>query len=106
MGRKCPQAIGWTAMRLLYKPLAIIAGIFARLLGRSVFRTVWSRIDKEPPPQPLTGEASMAKLVGARVLQAGVMAGAAAFVERLAARAFHHLIGIWPKKPPDPDAAD
>jgi Protein of unknown function (DUF4235) len=93
-------------MRLLYKPFAIIAGIFARLLGRSVFRTVWSRVDDEPPPQPLTGESSMAKLVGARALQAGVMAGAAALVERLAARWFHHLIGIWPQKPPDPEDQD
>ncbi len=93
-------------MRLLYKPFAIIAGIIARLLGRSVFRTVWSRIDDEPAPEPLTGEASMGKLVAARALQAGVMAGAAALVERYSARAFHHLIGIWPKKPPDPDDAE
>jgi hypothetical protein len=90
-------------MRLLYKPFAIIAGIFARLLGRSVFRTMWSRIDEEPPPEPLTGEASMVKVVAGRALQAGVMAGAAALVERYSARAFHHVIGIWPKKPPDPE---
>lgn len=93
-------------MRILYKPFAIIAGIFARLLGRSVFRSVWSRIDEEPPPEPLTGEGSMAKVVGARALQSAVMAGAAAVVERYSARAFHHLIGIWPKKPPDPEDAD
>ncbi len=90
-------------MRILYKPFAIIAGIFARLLGRSLFRTLWSRIDEQPPPEPLVGDSSMAKVIGARALQAGVMAGAAALVERSAARAFHHLIGIWPKKPPDPD---
>ncbi len=90
-------------MRILYKPFAIIAGIFARLLGRSLFRTLWSRIDEQPPPEPLVGDSSLAKVIGARALQAGVMAGAAALVERLAARAFHHLIGIWPKKPRDPD---
>ena len=90
-------------MRLLYKPLAIIAGIFARLLGRSTFRTLWSRIDDAPPPEPLTGEGSMGKVVAAKALQAGVMAGAAAVVERLSARLFHHLIGIWPKKLPEPD---
>jgi hypothetical protein len=93
-------------MRLLYKPFAIIAGIFARLLGRSIFRTLWSRIDDQPPPEPLTGEGSMGKVIGAKALQAGVMAGSAAVVERLSARVFHHLIGIWPKKLPDPDDAD
>ncbi|MGI8714859.1 MAG: DUF4235 domain-containing protein [Solirubrobacteraceae bacterium] len=90
-------------MRLLYKPLALIAGLIARMLGRSTFRALWGQVDEEPPPEPLTGEGSMAKLVGARALQAGVMAAAAAVVERLAARLFHHLIGIWPKKLPDPD---
>lgn len=90
-------------MRLLYKPLALIAGLIARMLGRSTFRTVWARLDEQPPPEPLTGQGSLGKVVGARALQAGVMAGCAALVERMAARFFHHLIGIWPKKLPDPD---
>jgi len=34
------------------------------------------------------------------------MAGAAAVVERLAARVFHHLIGIWPKALPTPEDDD
>jgi hypothetical protein len=42
-------------------------------------------------------------VVGAQALQAGVMAGTAAAVDRTFARFFHHLIGIWPKKPPEPD---
>jgi Protein of unknown function (DUF4235) len=103
IGRTDGVAIGCTAMRLLYKPFAIITGLLARLLGRQTFRAVWGRVDEEPPPQPLTGEGSTAKVVAARALQAGVMGGAAALVERMAARAFHHTIGIWPKKPPDPD---
>lgn len=90
-------------MRLLYKPFAIISGLLARVLGRQTFRAIWSRIDAEPPPEPLTGQGSTVKVVGAHALQAGVMAAAAALVERTAARAFHHVIGIWPKKPPDPD---
>jgi hypothetical protein len=31
------------------------------------------------------------------------MAGTAAAVDRTFARFYHHLIGIWPKKPPEPD---
>jgi hypothetical protein len=90
-------------MRLLYKPLAILAGLLARVIGRQTFRAIWSRIDEEPPPAPLTGEGSTAKVIGARALQSAVMAGSAALIERQAARFFHHLIGIWPKKPPDPE---
>jgi hypothetical protein len=44
----------------------------------------------------------MLKVVGGRALQAAVMAGSAAAVDRLFAKGFHHVLGIWPKKPPKP----
>jgi hypothetical protein len=95
-------------MKLLYKPFSIIAGLIAARIGRSVFQTFWARIDNEPPPVPGTGEASLGKLVGAQALQAGVMAGVAAAVNRVFASTFHHLIGVWPDKPPkaEDDAED
>jgi hypothetical protein len=93
-------------LRLLYKPFAIVGAIVAGKLGRSVFRSIWSKIDHEPPPTPGGGEGSTIKVVGAQALQAGVMAGTAAAVDRTFARFFHHLIGIWPKKPPEPEGED
>ena len=86
-------------MRLLYKPFAIIAGLISSRLGRSVFRALWAKVDDAPPPVPGSGEGTLVKVVGAQALQAGVMAGSAAAVDRVFARMFHHLIGIWPKKP-------
>jgi hypothetical protein len=93
-------------MRLLYKPFAIIAAIISGKIGKSVFRSLWAKVDHEPPPAPGSGEGSLAKVVGAQALQAGVMAGVAAAVDRQFARLFHHLIGIWPKKRPEPDPDD
>jgi hypothetical protein len=90
-------------LRLLYKPLAIFGAIVAGKLGRSIFTSIWTKIDDAPPPMPGTGQASTAKVVAAQALQAGVMAGTAAAVDRTLARFFHHLIGIWPRKPPKPD---
>ncbi len=89
--------------KLLYKPFAIIAGLIAARLGRGIFRGLWAKIDKEPPPAPGTGEASTAKVVAGQALQAGVMAGVAAGVDRVFARSFHHLVGAWPDKPPEED---
>ena len=89
-------------LRLLYKPFAIAGAIIAGKVGRSLFRNIWAKIDHKPPPRPGTGEGSTMKVVGAQALQAGVMAGSAAVVDRTFARFFHHLIGIWPKKPPEP----
>jgi hypothetical protein len=93
-------------LRLLYKPFAIISAIIAGRVGRSVFRSIWAKIDDGPPPTPGSGGGSTMKVVGAQALQAGVMAGTAAAVDRTFARFFHHLIGIWPKKPPEPEEKD
>jgi Protein of unknown function (DUF4235) len=90
-------------LRLFYKPFAILGAIIAGRLGRSLFRKIWAKIDDEPPPRPGAGGASTLKVVGAQALQAGVMAGTAAAVDRTFARFFHHLIGIWPKKRPEPE---
>lgn len=89
--------------RLLYFPFALLGSIIARVLGRQVFRAVWERIDEEPPPAPGDGRGTAAKVVGGHALQAAVMAGSAAAVERVLAASFHHLLGIWPKKPPKKD---
>lgn len=93
-------------MKLIYKPFGIIAGLIASRLGRSIFESLWMRIDDEPPPKPGTGEGSIGKVVGAQALKAGVMAAAAAGVNRLFARAFHHLLGAWPEKPPEAETED
>ena len=93
-------------LRLFYKPFAIVGAIIASKLGRSIFRKIWAKIDDEPPPTPGSGGAGTLKVVGAQALQAGVMAGTAAAVDRTFARFFHHLIGIWPKKPPEPEDED
>jgi hypothetical protein len=91
--------------RLLYLPFGIAGSILARILGRKIFRTIWAKVDEEQPPAAGDGRGSMGKVVRGRALQAAVMAGAATAVDRLLARAFHHLLGIWPKKPPKPEQA-
>ena len=90
-------------MRLLYKPVGLIAGLIAGRLGQKAFRSVWAKIDNAPLPRPGTGQGSIAKVVGGRALEAGVMAASAAAVDRLFARGFRYFIGIWPKKPPKPE---
>lgn len=93
-------------MKLLYKPLALVAALIAGRIGRSLFRSIWAKIDDAPPPAPGTGEGSVVKVVGAEVLQAGVMAGVAATVNRGFAAVFHHLVGVWPDKPKEDEDED
>ncbi|MHB1568178.1 MAG: hypothetical protein ACYC0H_03140 [Solirubrobacteraceae bacterium] len=86
-------------VRLLYKPFGLVATRVSRRIGRAAFRSVLSKIDNAPPPVPGSGQGSATKAVAGRALEAGVMAGAAAGVDRVFARVFHHLFGAWPKAP-------
>lgn len=98
MGRLPSMAL----LRLLYKPFGIIAGIVAGRVGKSLFSKLWMKVDDAPPPRPGTGQGSMPKVVGGAAVEAAVMAATAAAVDRVFAKAFHHLLGIWPKKPKEP----
>ncbi len=83
-------------MKILYKPFALIAGLIAARIGKSVFKSLWSKIDKADPPAPTAPEATLPKVVGAAALKGATMAGVAAAVSRATARAFHYLVGTWP----------
>jgi Protein of unknown function (DUF4235) len=85
-------------MKILYKPFALIASLIAARVGKSVFKSLWSKIDRNEPPAPTAPEASLPKVVVAAALKAATMAGVAAAASRASARAFHYLIGIWPGK--------
>jgi hypothetical protein len=86
-------------VKLLYWPLSLIAGFISARVGKTAFRKLWEKIDDAPPPKVGSGEGSAVKVIGAQVLQAGVMAASAAAVHRAFAKTFHYLVGAWPEKP-------
>jgi Protein of unknown function (DUF4235) len=83
-------------MKILYKPFGIIASLIGSRIANGVFKVIWSRIDEEPPPRATTADVSFQKAVGAAALEAATMAAVGAAVDRVGARTFHHLTGIWP----------
>jgi Protein of unknown function (DUF4235) len=85
-------------MKLIYKPFALVFSIIAARMGRNAFKSLWTRIDEQDPPDPTTKEAGLAKVVGAAALEAATVAGVAAAADRVAARTFHYLTGYWPGK--------
>ena len=85
-------------MKIVYKPFGLIAGVVAARLGRKTFEQIWGRIDDQDPPDPSTQEATLGKVVGAAALEAATMAAVAAAVNRVSARWFEYLFGIWPGK--------
>jgi hypothetical protein len=89
-------------MKLLYKPLGLIAGLIAARIAKSLFTTAWSKVDDAPPPEPTAPSATFGKAVGGKALEAATMAGVGAAADRLGAQLFHHLTGAWPGKDPEP----
>lgn len=83
-------------MKLLYKPFALIGSLIAARVARNLFKTVWSKIDAQDPPDPTTKQTTLPKVVGAAALEAATMAATSAAVDRGSAKAFHYLTGFWP----------
>lgn len=85
-------------MKVLFKPLSILAGVLAARAATTAFQALWSRIDEGDPPKATTAQARLPKVVLAAVLESSTQAAAAAVADRAAARTFAYLFGVWPSE--------
>ena len=91
-------------MKLLYKPIGILLGVLAGLLGRRAFDFVWTKLDDQEPPGALTEETTWQRLIAAAAVQGLIFRVTRYVVERQGAIAFHYFTGAWPgPKRPDPE---
>jgi hypothetical protein len=91
-------------VKLIYKPLGIVFGILAGVLGRAVFGKIWGMIDDEEPPESTTLETSWPKVLLAAALQGLIFRTVKVAVERAGAKGWTHLTGVWPGETrPDPE---
>lgn len=83
-------------MKLLYKPISVIAGVMAARAAKATFQSVWARIDEREPPKGTTADATLNKVLVAAVLEASTKAAMAALADRVAAQTFNYVFGVWP----------
>src|ERR1700720_3088789 len=83
------------AMKILYRPFGIIAGIIGARLARKVFNKVWGTIDHDAPPRASTEDANLPKVIGAAAFEAAIFAATRAAVDRASLKWFHFVTGIW-----------
>ena len=95
-------------MKFFYKPFGIIFGILAGIVSKKVFEAVWGVFDKEEPPKPTTLQTTWPKVLGAAVVEGVTFKVTRAAVDRVGAKGFAHLTGIWPgeKHPEKSEAAE
>jgi hypothetical protein len=91
-------------VKLLYKPIGIVLGILAGLVGRKAFDFVWSKIDEEEPPKPTTQIAPWSKVLAAAALQGLIFRVVRTVVDRYGAKGWFWVTGLWPgEKRQEPD---
>ena len=114
-GLRAPAARTWLThipssdvlpmMKLLYKPLAIIAGLVASRAAGAIFRRLWAYLAKETEmPQAMDQYRRGTEVVAAAVLKGAVFGGVKAFVDRAFANEYFRRTGVWPGKVAKPKA--
>ena len=83
-------------MGLIYKPIGMLLGILAGLVGRRLFDSVWTKIDDAEPPKGITEHAPWAKIIGAAALQGVIFKVTRVVVDRYGAKGWYYLTGSWP----------
>ena len=91
-------------MALIYKPIGILLGILAGLLGKKIFDFVWTKIADEEPPEATTQLASWPSVIGVAAVQGVIFRITRVVVDRYGAIGWSYLTGTWPgEKEPEPD---
>ena len=84
-------------LKLLYKPVAIVAGIIGGLLSGLIFKQVWKVAGRgTDPPAPLDSERGWGEILLAAGLQGTIYALVKTAVDRGAAEWTRKQTGIWP----------
>jgi hypothetical protein len=83
-------------MKAIYKPFGILLGLAAGILGRQTFNWVWGKLDDREPPEPTTLEVSWPRLLFASAVQGVTYRLVRVAVDRIAAKGFYNLTGVWP----------
>lgn len=82
--------------KLLFRPVAIVSGLVAGIVGRKTFALVWRAVDDKEPPQPENRRASLGKLALALSLQGAVFSVVKGLVDHASRQGFARFTGSWP----------
>ncbi len=91
-------------MNVIFRPVGIVSGIVAGIIGKRIFELMWGVIDDEDAPEPKYREISLAKLVVALLLEGAIFRLLRGVADHGARHAFSRLTGEWPgQERPEPE---
>ena len=84
-------------LRLVYKPIGLVAGVVGGLLAGAVFRRVWSLVGREgKAPKATDADRGWAEVVLSAAVQGAVFGAVKSVVDRAGAAGFARATGVWP----------
>ena len=83
-------------MAALFKPIGIIVGLLAGILGKRIFERAWGLVDDESAPEPKYREIPIPKLVIALLLEGAIFRVVRGLADHGLRHGFARLTGSWP----------
>jgi hypothetical protein len=83
-------------MSLAFKPIGIVSGLLAGLIGKRIFGLIWGLIDDEDAPEPKHREIAIGKLVLALLLEGAIFRVLRGLADHGARHGFARVTGEWP----------
>ena len=84
-------------MKLLYKPVSMLASVVSGLLATMLFKQVWrATAGAEHAPNARDPEYNWRQIAVAALVQGAIFGAVNAVVDRAGASAFAHATGSWP----------
>lgn len=81
-------------MKILYRPLSLLASVLGGILAGAVFKKVWAAVSgEEQAPEATSPEYSTKEVLLAAVIQGAIFAGVKAAVDRAGAMGFKKITG-------------
>jgi hypothetical protein len=94
-------------VRLLYKPIGLILGISAGMIGKRLFDQAWALVDDQDPPKATTQQTTWLKVLLAAAFQGAIFKATRAAVDRAGVVGWDHVFGVWAgEKAPEPKDDD
>jgi hypothetical protein len=84
-------------VKLLYKPVGVLAGVLGGMLAGAIFKKAWKlAAGEDQTPKPTDAHRDWPEVLAAAALQSALFAVVKAAVHRTAATGTHKLTGTWP----------
>ncbi len=87
--------------KLLFRPVAIVSGLLAGIIGRKAFALIWRAVDDQDPPQPESRTAGLGKLALALTLEGAIFRVVKGLVDHVSRQGFARFTGSWPGEEQD-----